>query len=682
MRYFLHIVILLLWSTQGCKSPSYQTVTTKFNVFFYAKKYFLKATENQSDAYEFDILSNAIINLNIFKDLPKESLDYLEKSEKKLMKIIKEKDNEDNDYVDDTYLMLAQIYFIKKLYGEALDLLNYAQANFSKSKLIPEIRYWTIKTKIKMGNMIHIEKSLKIIFKDRRIKGKLREGIARTYAHFLIYKKQYSKAINVLKIALGSSKNSEDRATLHYALGQLYLRDGDPDQSISHYQKVVDIYPENYTLYLFSQLALIDIDQKRKGSIKKYLNRIDRLLQNEKNKNTAYLLNYKYATLLLKTQKRHLAAAYFSRVIQDKNTPKKLKQECYEKIGDLYFYQNKYERAYNHFDTALTLSKKNQYKTTSLTEKRDNLKTLKHYTDIVKKSDSIILLHSMSTYQRKQYFKNLHKKRQKKIYQGTELNETHWDNIAISNFYFYNLSNVKRGIKSFREKYGVISLSDNWFDKTSNHISKSPREKKINTDSLARHSKVSEKSYADATQKKHYAMYYLAVLYGKKFSQYELSYRALTEILSHKYQNEQLKVAVYFHLMTAAKKMGNEKQATYYKELLLKKYPNSDYTALAIKSKSLLNQNTQEENDLSIWLSRSLSFIREGNYLRAVRLANKAMKEYPLDAMKPRFELIKAISMYHLNDLANCKRILEKILNTYPNTPSSNKASDLLKKLS
>lgn len=675
----LPVLLLLL----HCKTPSYQTVTTKFNVFFYAKKYFEKAIKAQEKNYHFDILSDEIINLSTFENVSKESMVHLEKSEKKLLKIIKERELSDNSYIDDTYLMLAQIHFIKKEYQEALDILNYTALHFPKSELYLEIIYWSIKTKIKMGNMANVQASLEIIFRDKRLKGKLREGIARTYAYFLVHKKEYEKAINVLKLAAGSSRDKEDLALFHYALGQLYRKYKDNEQSLTHYRKVVSLYPENYKMYLFAEMAIIFIENDQHKNTRRSLQKIKSLINNEKNRGFLYLLNYKYGFLALKIEDKKSAQQYFLRTLKDKKTYPKLKQVCYDRIGDIYLQKGDYLNAYKYFDTATFLSKKNKFRIEETELKKNNLTTVKNYLEIIQKSDSTIQLYSMNKKQRKEYFKDIFDKKKRRKEKKLPINQDEWKDIDDGGeFYFYNLENVKNGIISFRQKYGKRSLSDHWDRQEAAFTPIKKEIKRINLDSLAQHSKVSRQKYLKALKEKSYASYNLGILYSKKFDQHQLAFRTLSKVLEIWKNDSKLTEVIYFNLINISIQLKNERLALYYKDLLLKKYPNSTYTSLAIQNGSYENDMSFEENVLHTWLAKSLKFLHEEKFLLAIDVSELSIKKYPLDPLRPRFELIIAIANYHLGKISECKQALEGIKNQYPSTPSSVKAEEFLKKLS
>ena len=179
-------------------------------------------------------------------------------------------------------------------------------------------------------------------------------------------------------------------------------------------------------------------------------------------------------------------------------------------------------------------------------------------------------------------------------------------NSGSSAWYFYNPATVSFGASAFTKKWGGRKLEDNWRrsekdqiiantnpDEETNDLSDSAQTLGAGT-SLASKTKTKnkkDKNYylkniptsPDALAKSNIkiveAYYNVGSIYKEQLLNNQKSVEAFEELLQ-RYPENKYKLTSYYQLYRIYLSMSNQPKSDYYKNILLKDYPDSDYATI------------------------------------------------------------------------------------------------------
>lgn len=692
------VFVILSVSIGACKETTkyWQIYTTKFNVFYHARVSFDKALDKIKQKSEPDLFSDEVVPIEPLESGKESAKEELERTETKLTITIQDRSfvdagKERNPYIAQAYLMLGKVQYLQEKYFDALETLNYAQTTYPLHDDALEIQYWIIRTKIRLNNFSGIEDELNLMFKNRAVDGELRQALARTYAYYLIENQRYEEAANFLRIAMGSSRDDDDKALLNYALAQIYQRLSQYEQSNSNFEEVVDIYPSNYQIYLFAKISIIDNAYSQNQDYEEAIDAMSDLLTDDKNSEYAYLIHYKLGKYAADRNIGEDIERYLKQTLaQKQNINPVIQTSAYEDLGDYYVENSRYPEAYLHYDSALTAGSQIEGRDLyELKKKKKNLEVVDRYIVQNHHLDSLIHLAKMTPNQLEEHFQSIidsiEDASRNNLQLHLSIDESQWEAVgdARTKFYFYNKDAVKQGVKRFYEEWGEVDDVDNWAisllattvdEPTNSAIS-------LDVDELVAEALPLREQLDSLTRRRLVGEYSLGLIYKTNFKQYDLSYQIFIRLLTQE-PDDNMKEGIYYNLYYVSKQQNNTVLTKKYKEQMLNLFPNSPFTTLVLDEGdsfdvSLLNAPTEPTNVYK----QAFTNFKTYNYLQAKELLEEGIKRYPNDKMLPKFHFLSAMVMYHLQRPEEAYEKMVYIIKTFPYTREQKRAQLMIERI-
>ena len=253
-----------------------------------------------------------------------------------------------------------------------------------------------------------------------------------------------------------------------------------------------------------------------------------------------------------------------------------------------------------------------------------------------------------------------------------------------SSFYFYNPTTVAYGKNEFLNVWGDRELQDNW------RLS-SKRSSTINTLASATSSNFEKEERFDPefyiatlpteqteidsiTKARDYAYYQLGIIYKEKFNELELAKNKFESLLRNN-PEERLVLPSKYNLYRIYESLGLNRKAEAMKNEIVTNYPESRYAEILLNPQSQLSK---DENSPEVIYTKLYNKFSNQEYEAVIAAANEQIKKFEGDPIVPKFEILKASARGRLEGFEAYKESINYIALTYSNTEEGKKAQEIL----
>ncbi|MQP25091.1 gliding motility protein [Flavobacterium sp. LMO8] len=718
---------------------NFHAVTTEYNVLYNGNLALTKGLEDLKATYKdnfWEVLPVERTSVSDEAALPGQTKNKnFERAEEKAVKAIQKHSmniagTEKNPQMDEAYLLLAKSRFYENRFIPSLEALNYILYKYPLSDRIYHAKVWREKINIRLDNEDVAIKNLKLLLKDKKIKGQDLADANAMLAQAFINIEVKDTAIAALKVAKEATNDNEERARYTFILGQLYENLQHNDSAYATFQDVIDMNrkaPRRYVVQAHAKQAQ-QFDYK-KGDTLAFVEKFNKLLEDRENRPYLDILNHQMGIFYDKHGLNQKAISFYNRSIKSGSQDNYLVSSNYRNIGEIYFKEAQYKTAGKYYDSTLIRLDDRTREYRKIKKKRINLDDVIKYETIAQQNDSILSVVAMNDSDRNQYYEKYIAKLKieddKKAKKEANLlanqnassnpaNISGKDNSIISNtktggasnlppgmmnpsdnstFYFNNPVTVEYGKKEFATKWGKRKLKDNWKwsnlkDNNSNNDSKEDENTDENFDDNKKEEEVTNPLYTvefylkqipsdpkliDSLAKdRNLAYYQLGLIYKEKFKEYQLAASRLEQLLKNK-PEERLVLPAMYNLCKIYQQISPSKAAEM-KQQILAQYPDSRYA-------QILNNPEVEitDNDNPEIVFNTLYKKFENNQVREVFAeVDEAIFKFAGEESLPKFEMLKAKTLARLKGVEEYKKALNFVALTYPNVDEGKQAEKIV----
>jgi tetratricopeptide (TPR) repeat protein len=173
------------------------------------------------------------------------------------------------------------------------------------------------------------------------------------------------------------------------------------------------------------------------------------------------------------------------------------------------------------------------------------------------------------------------------------------------------------------------------------------------------------------------AMYQLGVLYRDKLEQYNKSIAVHEELLK-KYPGNARELETYFYLYLSYQDIGKTAQSDKYKQLILDKYPETNY-AKALENPDLLNEALNKEEMVKSYYDEVYDEFQKENYeLAYEKIQSRESKFEMSTTYASKFDLLAAMCLGHMRGRSEYIRSLREVIGRHRGTEESKRAKEIL----
>ena len=747
IKYFFTISFLLILIACSVKKDkfinrNFHAVTTEYNVLYNGNIALDKGLEELKLTYKDNFWEVLPIERTSEQEeaiLPGQTKNQnFERAEEKAVKAIQKHSmniagTERNPQMDEAYLLLAKARYYENRFIPSLEALNYILYKYPLSDRIYHAKVWREKVNIRLDNEDLAIKNLKLLLKDKKIKGQDLADANAMLAQAYINLKVNDTAIAALKVAKEATNNNDEKARYAFILGQLYESLEYNDSAYFAFQEVIDLNrrsPRRYVIQAHAKQAS-QFDYKN-GDTLVFTEKFNKLIEDRENRPYLDVLHHQMGIFYDKLELNEKAKKYYNKSIKSLSRDKYLVASNYRNLGEMYFKESLYKTAGKYYDSTLLQLNERTREYRKIKKKRDNLEDVIKYETIAQQNDSILKVVAMSDLDRKSYYENyitnLKIEDEKKAKLAAEKAEKeaniqannaasgpksnsvgkkdsqvdiggpsmlppgmNLDNNA-SNFYFYNPVAVEYGKKEFQSIWGKRTLKDNWrlSSSTSNIGLNQIASDSISDLSLNNKNSdlvvnpkydvefyltqlpTDQKVLDSLAKDRNFAYYQLGVIYKEKFKEYELAASRLEQLLKNN-PEERLVLPAMYNLYKIYQQISPVK-AEAMKKQILAKYPDSRYAQILNNPES---ETTDSDNPEVVFNALYKKF--ENNQLREVFVeVDDAIFRFTGEESVPKFEMLKAKVLGRLKGLEEYKRALNFVALTFPNSQEGKQAEKIL----
>ncbi len=620
-------------------------------------------------------------------------------------------------WIDDCYMLIGQAYFYKQEYISARRTFNFIIREYNKNDIKYDAMLWLVQTYHQTGEFEKAEPLLNLLTKDindGKVSRKVIAKVPQVFANHYILQGKYDQAIDYLYEAISYNPKRQIKTRMLFILAQIYQQNGDLQRATNFYYQVVKRNPD-YDMAFQAKINMAKSYDINSGDSRLITKTLNRMLKDDKNKDYKDQIYYALAEVALKDNNTEKAIEYLKLSVSSSTTNQYQKAASALALADIYFRIPEYENAQAYYDTTAMFMPKDFPNYDKIKAKTSVLSKLVQDLIVIQNEDSLQRVASMSEAERNSLIDKIiseYKAEQEKLREAKELAEALKNQAANSQFapnpnstpgapgggkwYFYNPSTKSFGYSEFVKKWGQRKLEDLWrlSDKKVNAIALNdtglnPADSTVNdsiklaaNNPLAREYYLkglpfTEEAVKESNNKIREAYFDLGKLYHDGLQNNEKS-KAAFESLNEKFPGNEHELISYYYLYKIYTDMGIADQAELYKNLIISKYPDSDYAKILLDPQYFA-KIAQEESKVSKLYEDTYKAYADEQYYMVIAKADLAFSMYgDTMALAPKFAYLKAISTGKVDVLDSLISQLQNIIKKYPNSSVKTLSQNLL----
>lgn len=279
-----------------------------------------------------------------------------------------------------------------------------------------------------------------------------------------------------------------------------------------------------------------------------------------------------------------------------------------------------------------------------------------------------------------------------------------------SSFYFYNPQVVTQGKAAFQRRWGTRKLEDNWRRRNkqvtiTDDTSGSYDDEDISNDSIQSvfpDAPQTEQGQPQTTETDIYspdfylqqipltpeaieasnviiedAYFNMGLIYKDKLEDYDLAIDAFNTDIRRFPDTPNLE-EIYYQLFLIYLRLGNSDMTEYYRRAILNTFPQSSYAAALLDSNYEWNMRNMYQLQDNLYQQTYDMYLAE--QVEDVRANYQTMRQkYPLSRLMPKFMFLNAMTYAQRNDRDGFRDNLKELVDTYPEADVTPLATEMLR---
>ena len=706
------LALLASCSTQKAKwaNVQYHNVTCRYNVWWNGNESLKEGREKlfkaAIDDYTMLLPPENLGTEDNARSINPEMDRAIEKGVKGIKKhSIFVKGEEHVPYIKECYLLTAYATFYKQDYVSTANTCNILISQFNGTRAGDEGAVLLARCYIKDKRYSEAEAALDQLVMNLG-KGNFsrsqRDKLYTAMVEATVPQEKYKKAVEYIRLAIESSSSSRAKARLTFLMAQIYQMLDKRPVAAKYYHKVLSYSPE-YVMEFNARLGEASCADLEHSDIAKLEKQLDAMLRDKKNEEYRDQIYYAKGEMFLGVKDAQRACDnYRLSVAVSKNNPS-CKARSAIRLGEVLYeqYEN-YDMAQLYYDTAMQIIKPDYPRYNAIKNRHSILTELVSFTRVYERNDSIVAVAAMPEAERMALIQatiDTLKKREEEARERELLAEMMAEAKAQQNtlngdWYFYNPNTVQKGKESFRQRWGVRALEDLWFLSNKTLLTMQVPDEDMDdddsdttnvadADSSNQAIKQSSNKYGNPDDP-HDIAYYLkdlptsqhqldsidsltsSALLGAAYIYYDGIHNTPRALecylrLAKDYTAYDDIVQAFFMLYRIYDRQGNTPQANYYRDMVLRGFPDSDFANLIRDNeyyRELIARDQRVEDDYA----RLYDLYHSRRYSSVITLADQAEELYPANAMLPRFRFWRALAVAARGDTKEAVTQLQAIV--------------------
>lgn len=709
-------LLLLMALSWGCSrkkntftSRAYHNTTAHYNAYFNGRELVKAHLKSVETGYKEDFAFILPIYINGTEDQAKSANESMEEVIKKCSKVIqrhsiydKKKKKEHNKWIDDSYLLIAKAKFYKREYYGAIEIFEYVVRAFKDDPSRYEALIWLSRCYLGLEDYSEVLRTLDLM-KENKVPEQYRSDYYAVYADYFIQKEEYEEAAVKLIASIEHTRKKKIRTRYTYIVAQLYHELKNYANATRYYGKVLKLrppYPMEFAARL-NQARSYDVSANNSEQIKK---RLRKMLRDKKNVEYRDQIYFAMAEMAFREGDEELGMEYLKKCVATSMGNNRVKAEAYLLLGGIYFDKPKYVISYSYYDSCMTIIDQAHVKYEAVKDRKESLEGLVKNILIVREEDSLQRVANMDEKERDKLIRNLVREAELEEQRKQELLERGFaDSYETGNdqrggggqagqWYIYNATVRSFGVGEFKKIWGDRALEDNW--------------RRSNKETRLEFAQEEEEQALDSTEQEltpldaeYYlaqlpltdsalsvshnliidALYQVGSIFREDFEDYPRAIEVF-ERLVDTYDTCRHTPSSYYQLYRINLIIEDNARATYYKDLILKKYPFSEFARI-IKNPSYLKNRRDAKEQVAAYYKATYQLYEYKQYRDVIETCEKADNLFGDNHLKPKFDFLKALAIGKLESREKFKEALQEVVVNHPTDEVKPAAQAIIAKL-
>jgi tetratricopeptide (TPR) repeat protein len=611
-----------------------------------------------------------------------------------------------NEWVDDSYMLMAKAQFYQKNFMAARSSFSFATGIATDPDLVTEAGIWMARIQTEEGNLSEASRLLQEFSDPESLSRPLKTLYYSTQADIALRQKRYGDAVVPLTRAIENAGSNETRVRLTYLLAQACKAAGDNELSTRYFTKVLKMNPP-YDLEFNAGINLAGVTDISHGDADNLLKSLQKMLRDSKNKDYLDQIYFAMGELEQRMGNTGEALKLWSQAAASSTVNTRQRARSYLALADHYYSQPDYMKAWHYYDSASNIID-NRFPGYNLISRRTtDLGEYAEFHTVIVTEDSLRRVAGMSAAERDALIAGVIRSVEEELTRdrtgdgGDRYNMgQYYENeqryrgaiSAEGGWYFYNQAALTFGRTEFRRRWGERRLEDNWRRSNKARAAFSGGVQQESDNEM----KQSDSAGVTPERTKEYYLRNLPLTDSLMQISVMRSAEALLgegKILASRL-NDTLSAAA--SLEDAAKEGNNENiraEALYelYRLLrnsdparaerrradLLSYFPDSEF-ALILSDPDYVNKHREAATRASRSYEAAYMAFDEGRYAEVVAISAEAVRMYPEDELIPKFMLLDAMSAGAIGGEIAYKEKLDSLVAKYPSTAEGKRAAEII----
>jgi len=731
-RIFLHTILslFLVWVFSGCTTEkntwatrTFHNVNSHYNVYFNANESVKQGVSNIEERVEDDYtrllpiykssspsagemvksdMENAIAKCSKLIEI--HSITKKPKRKKNRTRKYQEfaSQEEFNNWIDDSYLLMGKAYFYEHNFMAAIDNFGFIIRKYPDGDAKDDAQIWLIRSYTELERFTEASEVIQAVQNDEFFPKRLEKDLAVATADYYMKQHVYDETIKFLDIAINKTLLKKNKARLKYIEAQLYQELGMKAEASEAYRTVTKMNPD-YKMAFNAKINSAGIFSGE-GNVDELKKELNKMLRDHKNFDFRDQIYYALGNIYFKEGNREVATENYTLSVSTSFQNQYQRALSAITLADIYFEDLEYRKAQSYYDSAMIIiddtypdyeTVEGKYK--GLTNLVDNLIT-------VEREDSLQKIARMPEVERESLIGRLMKTEQERqrneenlAMQGMAKGNNRYNRQGIGNqqasagWYFYNPQTVSYGRVNFQQKWGKRKLEDNWNRANkgiSNEISDEKMDGADSTQVVIKEADPLKKEFytqdlpltdslmAISHDKIRDALFNAGKIFKVDFTNYPRSAESF-EDLNKRYPSNIYLLSAMFELYDLYELMGDKQKSDYYRNLIISRFPNSNYAQYLINPNFFVEMQAHLDSLNGLYKETYKNY-KSGIYRNVISLTSQMKEMKPDSVMIPKIDFMDAVANGTQTGVQNFEKLLVNYVATYPAEEPTPLANEIL----
>jgi len=613
------------------------------------------------------------------------------------------------NWIDDTWMVMGEAQFLKGELTQAKQIFDFTKRKYDEPAIKQQSYFWLARVYTEQEQYERASEQLRKVKTTEGFPEKMMGDFYAFRAYFYLKQNRRDDALKEMEKSVAFTKKRTEKTRRLFILAQLNRLEGNGGESSRLYAEVIKRNPD-YEMTFYAKINRALAYDVTSGNTQEIKDILFKMLKDDKNIEYKDQIYYALAELELKEGNEEKGIEYLKLATTKSVKNGNAKGMAFYKLGDIYFKKLQYPVAQAYYDSTVTFLSPEHPDYPMILARANSLTQMMRDVNIINEQDSLQAFVQLSEKEQEQkideIIRNLENaekeaERQKQLdeiqsqqaqfQQNTVVNK----NITRGEWYFYNPAAVGFGAAEFKKIWGTRKNEDDWRrqDKTSLAplLVETDTEDEADSNALdgandPKNPNFYKKDLPDTEPKLAKsnaliveALYDLAIVYKDQMLDEPKAIETFEELIS-RYDTSKYHPNVYYQLYLINTNKSNSAKADFYKDKLLKEYPDSEY------AKFILNPNytediAQKDAVVQEIYSKAYAYFEQGFYRKSYEYTTTGLSEYPNTSFTPQFKLLEALCLGYIDSPERMIAELEKVKADYGASEVGKEAGEMLEYL-